>query len=438
MNSNEDPCRICLTTNVFFDWSEAVFEFSGPSYKECYYQYTHLQEQDSRTQMLCLDCGNGLRNAYILVEKALASDLKLKSQKCVINADKLLQSEKVEVISEDMYNSFNSEKALTSDLKLKNQQSQIITDNTLQLNKDQVVIVNLKNLLDTNTTDNLNTNKDEKGHVLTEALAMNKVSDEESRDNDFSLTQNSESASESEIDKNSTANTKSVVKRIKKRILMCAYCSWTFKSRTHLTNHEKTHQQNRERTEVCPICGLKMYCKYGLKAHMAIHDDKRERNYKCEFCPKSFFARGALNVHRRIHLGQMVKCNFCPKEFYRQVDLNRHMKSHDVMPLKADIEVVPKVRVKYFRECDICGDKVNTNSWKRHKAKHLNQYEIECLICNKQFFPDSDIKRHLRQCHDVMGGDSDKFIKKLDTKFEPRLTRLMIEQEVTKVYTEKY
>lgn len=40
----ENPCRICLKTNVFFDWIEAIFEFSGPSYKECYYQYTHLQE----------------------------------------------------------------------------------------------------------------------------------------------------------------------------------------------------------------------------------------------------------------------------------------------------------------------------------------------------------------------------------------------------------
>lgn len=34
--------------------------------------------------MLCLDCGNGLRNTYQLMQKALESDIKLKEMKTEI------------------------------------------------------------------------------------------------------------------------------------------------------------------------------------------------------------------------------------------------------------------------------------------------------------------------------------------------------------------
>ncbi|XP_037822260.1 zinc finger protein 39-like isoform X2 [Lucilia sericata] len=385
--------------------------------------------------MLCLDCGNGLRNAYILVEKALVSDLKLKNHKCEIIADSLLKFEKEEVISVDRCNMINSEQTLAPELNLKDQQSQIIAENRLQFKKE-LIIDDTQNSLNPTIEYTFNTNKDEEGYISTETITVNTLLDEELHDVSI---QNSGSASESGLNKNTNINSKSEKKPKKKKILtlLCSHCPKIFHTKAHLIRHEETHVLDRKRTEVCTICSLKFYCKNTLQMHMDIHDENRKRKHKCEFCPKAFFARGGLNIHRRIHLGQMIKCNFCPKEFYRQVDLDQHMKSHDVTPLTSNTGIEPRVRAKYFRKCDFCGNKINTSDWKHHRAKHLNQPTLQCLICSKTFFPNSKVTRHLRQCHDIQSDECDKFLIKLDNKFEPRLSSLMIEQKITEVYTEK-
>lgn len=35
-------CRICLKHNSFFNWNEQIFEFYGPTYRECYDKYIQL------------------------------------------------------------------------------------------------------------------------------------------------------------------------------------------------------------------------------------------------------------------------------------------------------------------------------------------------------------------------------------------------------------
>lgn len=42
---NENQCCICLKENTFFDGSEAIFEFFGPTYQDCYFQYMQIKEQ---------------------------------------------------------------------------------------------------------------------------------------------------------------------------------------------------------------------------------------------------------------------------------------------------------------------------------------------------------------------------------------------------------
>ncbi|XP_065364610.1 zinc finger protein 39-like [Calliphora vicina] len=394
-NTNENPCRICLKTNVFFDWTEAIFEFSGPSYKECYYQYTHLQEHDEDvyTQMLCLDCGNCLRNTYQLVGKALESDIKLKEMKTEI-----------------------TEKS----------------NDPLEYVKER----ESKYLFNPNTEAALNTNAEiqELDKSLTEATILVTQSDEEILNDDFTDIQDSDSKYESD-DNNSSMSNNSKLRSDKvdvtRQPLLCAYCSRIFYSRTHLTNHEKTHDRNRERTESCPICGLQFFNKMAVKSHMPVHDENRVRNYKCEFCIKAFFSRGGLNIHRRIHLGQMIKCNFCSKEFFRQNDLERHMQSHEVSPLTANTEKSSKVRAKYFMECKTCERKINKSCWETHKAKHLNQPLLQCGICNKTYYTRKALCLHIKKIHDVSGEEYDKAFIVINKKFKPRHSSLMKKQNIT-------
>lgn len=46
METNENHCLICLRNNVFFECNEVIFEFFGPSYKDCYQQFTQLQSNE--------------------------------------------------------------------------------------------------------------------------------------------------------------------------------------------------------------------------------------------------------------------------------------------------------------------------------------------------------------------------------------------------------
>lgn len=45
INITEQQCRICLKDEVFFEGTEVIFEFYGPTYKECYYQFTQPQKE---------------------------------------------------------------------------------------------------------------------------------------------------------------------------------------------------------------------------------------------------------------------------------------------------------------------------------------------------------------------------------------------------------
>lgn len=48
IEKEENYCRICLKNEAFFDWSEQIFEFHGPTYQECYYQFTQLQRHGKK------------------------------------------------------------------------------------------------------------------------------------------------------------------------------------------------------------------------------------------------------------------------------------------------------------------------------------------------------------------------------------------------------
>lgn len=53
-NNDEEQCCICLKNEVFFEGTEVIFEFSGPSYDECYYRYTQLQEKSKNNILLLM------------------------------------------------------------------------------------------------------------------------------------------------------------------------------------------------------------------------------------------------------------------------------------------------------------------------------------------------------------------------------------------------
>lgn len=52
LETNKKYCVICVKTNTFFECNELIFEFSGPTYKECYQQFTQLKTKQGIKKLL--------------------------------------------------------------------------------------------------------------------------------------------------------------------------------------------------------------------------------------------------------------------------------------------------------------------------------------------------------------------------------------------------
>ncbi|KAM7349574.1 uncharacterized protein ACRADG_008447 [Cochliomyia hominivorax] len=382
--TDDKQCRICLKSDTFFEGTEVIFEFYGPSYNDCYYKYTQLQEhENSCRQIYCLNCGNGLRNIHLLVEQACKAD----------NICKQIQQE-VEI-------KYEIERVTSPEKEL---------DNLLGAEQN-----GLREILILDKEDETKVHNQNEENII-------------ESDYMYELDNNKSSISSKDIQE-ATENKSQTKPKERRRPLMCSYCSKIFYSRNHFTKHEETHQQ-RERTEACPICGLKFYNAIGVKHHLTVHNENRERKYKCEHCPKAFYSCGGLNCHRRKHLDNWLQCKLCPKKYCREYELNRHMRTHDAAPVtKDDLGTKSKQQISY-KKCETCGKKVNKYNWESHMAKHLNQPLVQCGICNNSYFERLTLCRHLQKEHDVKKTEYDKYVIKLNSKFKPRYSNLMKKQNI--------
>ncbi|XP_065365784.1 PR domain zinc finger protein 5-like isoform X2 [Calliphora vicina] len=426
---NGNICRICLDDNVTINWSEEIVEFSGISYKDCYYKYTELQQSsvDPFPTNLCETCSNGLKNTHLLFEKALES-LKI-LQECLTTEElaqtpvsclkkdsdvELSRSQPIMNFQIKVIENFKNKNDIFEDETLGNDKSLIDIDDEIlcpinACDNDSVVeespITNSSNVQDATI---------EPGHFI-------EMPNYDSPAEDLLEQKLSESCDK---DSETFTHTKKSAKSRRNPFYICSYCSLKADSIAVLKRHEATHSENRERTETCPHCEVKLYNKMALRVHMEIHTENRQKKFKCEFCEKAFFNRGALNVHRRIHLGQMVTCRLCPKEFYRQIDLDKHLlMRHSAAPIQTKVP-----QLKYTVQCQYCDKTVPTTKWKEHKAAHLNQPQVKCKVCDKKFFARVKCVRHLQRVHHKTQDQYETFIHYYDD-YKTRISHLMIQQQ---------
>ncbi|KAI8128067.1 Zinc finger protein 271 [Lucilia cuprina] len=388
MNLSNKGCRICLKGKVLLNWNEEIDDISGMTYRDCYYKYTELQSIDSDPlpPNLCRTCCRGLKNAYLLFQKAI------ESFNILHNTLKTPELKPISCVKEEI--SMEFEHKILGDYNLDN----LINEDTI---KD-------KNLEEEEEEESNSINYDSNNEISSQ-------NEEEIAPVDFIDIKNYESSAEDLLEErtNADSNTESAVDSTTLKV----------EHKNILIRHEAIHNKNRQRTETCPHCKLKFYNKLGLNNHIKIHDVNREKRFKCEFCDKAFFNRGGLNVHRRIHLGQMVACKLCPKEFYRQIDLDRHLLGHSAGPLQTKVS-----KVKYEVQCQYCDKSVNSAKWKQHKAAHLGQPQVKCKICEKTFFAKKNCTKHLKQVHQKTRDEYEQFIHYY-VVYTQRMSHLMIQQQ---------
>uniref|UniRef100_A0A1I8PR78 Protein krueppel n=1 Tax=Stomoxys calcitrans TaxID=35570 RepID=A0A1I8PR78_STOCA len=486
-NQFKPLCRICMHPFPIINWDEELYDFSGTSYKNCFYKYTNLEkiDMDPFPQLLCGVCAADLQSFHFMIEKAIESHKMFEKQWEFYVDNNLEHNYQTEVYLENDPNSTLIEhpddqvaenveiienikatpppqtqtifvvkkEPQKSVVKIQSQPEKYSIKGLLEmeididdkefehlaetvLNREQLLSLEEALIKETKFIEmefqfdgrrKKNQNNFENNKTLELEELENDADDTASlhshrfgTKSDDENTHHIESVGDATNDKQEKRPRK---KRKYPPPAMCSYCSKLIYKPSHIKHHEAIHHADRARDKVCNVCGFKTFTLHSLKNHMRTHDRNREKTFKCEFCDKAFFNRGACNVHRRLHLGLMIKCTLCPKEYSRQIDLDKHMVSHSHTALHSGESKFKKKKV----QCKICNKIMNSNCFAAHRAAHLNEPMMKCILCQKDYFNRTSCMKHMRTIHKRT--DKCEDIIYYYVKYKPRLTSLLREQQ---------
>lgn len=116
-------------------------------------------------------------------------------------------------------------------------------------------------------------------------------------------------------------------KKIHTGVHKCKFCLKTFTVLSKLQRHERTH--TNERPFVCKFdnCNKSFSDKRNLTAHENTHSGVRD--FVCDVCNKSYKTRCHLNDHKRAHEQASFKCRICGVQYKWKANLLMHMKKHE-------------------------------------------------------------------------------------------------------------
>ncbi|KAG5679410.1 hypothetical protein PVAND_008977 [Polypedilum vanderplanki] len=153
---------------------------------------------------------------------------------------------------------------------------------------------------------------------------------------------------------NLKGNLKKHIKQVhdQERPFQCDICGISLKTKNHLVNHLKIHENPKK----CPICSIILP---NIDAHIKRHKQVKS-TFTCSQCNRECATKQALNEHiQRIHerkpLGKFYSCSVCDENFIRNSDLRRHSFIHyqDIQP----VEIMAEAPVKEVAAMSITSTK---------------------------------------------------------------------------------
>lgn len=171
------------------------------------------------------------------------------------------------------------------------------------------------------------------------------------------------------------------------RQFKCEECFKDFVTITSLKTHiYSVHKKDSWPELFCNFCPKKFKLRHSLTTHIQqFHLNKPKYVCNHKDCSESFTYKSAFRIHKEKHLNIRYDCTDCQREFYSELEFKHHRKLHD----------------KPFK-CNMCSDKSFPTSSRlsQHiKFQHENIRNHSCNFCEKTFFTNQYLLRHVREFH---------------------------------------
>ena len=241
--------------------------------------------------------------------------------------------------------------------------------------------------------------------VNTEYSNENLSESENTRENDFSVTLNSNKKQKKRSKDLKLCRPKPEEKSNEKgkKLFLCSVCSEQCDSLIKLQMHFKLNHKASTLSFQCYFCEASFTTYGNLHKHLnSVHFMKR---YFCDLCDNSYRCRRNLFIHKTKAHSYMIedpwKCKWCDQHFTRYFDFKAHCGGKFVCEKEDCIKLfncrhglTEHMNKDHGFPCDMC-DKV-CNSAKRlydHKRDHMAQ--LKCSICGKCFAYQSQLDIHV-------------------------------------------
>uniref|UniRef100_A0A1I8J8I1 C2H2-type domain-containing protein n=1 Tax=Macrostomum lignano TaxID=282301 RepID=A0A1I8J8I1_9PLAT len=226
----------------------------------------------------------------------------------------------------------------------------------------------------------------------------------------------------------------------KEEVYKCRFCDRTFKTSSHIRNHEKfcSNDSTTRVVYACEVCKKQFYMKCHLAVHMKVHkmslendpesgaisgkaDEKstQPEKFECKQCEKSFSSSANLLKHKVVHTNSSVRCKTCNREFKMACHLARHFCSA-LLPGSQQPAVehseTEEMNNEGNYECDLCHRTFqyagNLTVHKRFCQQHgtdssaapvailldAEDEGFECGMCNETFRDKLALEVHASTC----------------------------------------
>ncbi|XP_069483323.1 zinc finger protein 131 isoform X8 [Ambystoma mexicanum] len=183
----------------------------------------------------------------------------------------------------------------------------------------------------------------------------------------------------------------------------CEKCNRSFKLFYHFKEHMKSHSTD---TFKCDICNKSYVREIAWKQHLTCYHleesgaNKKQRPGKkihvCQYCDKQFDHFGHFKEHLRKHTGEKpFQCPNCHERFARNSTLKCHLTA-------CQSGIGAKKGRKKLYECQVCNSVFNSwDQFKDHLVLHTGDKPNHCTLCDLWFMQGSELRRHLRDAHNI-------------------------------------